>query len=395
MTMGRKVLVGFLLLGALFVFGLGTFYVKNWQFLIGKGYVLRTHFDRAQTLDTGDVVRMAGVIVGSVKSINIDTEVKSAEPVTVELFIRSGVKVRAQDEAVIRIGSLFGGNYVEIKRGDPNAPSLLDGDTIRKTSVSPSISEVVEASTEAISNVNKAFEDINKMTSDIAEGKGALGRLISDKDLSDKLTRVADDATSIMDSLKGAADRVNKGEGLLGKVVMDDKMASDFQSIAENAKGLTANINAISADLKAGKGTMGKLLTDETLYTDAKDVFALFRDGDGLIPRLLKDKDLSNSASQTIDNLRDVTDKINKGESSLGKLLSSTEAYDKLNASLDNLKTFTSDLANGQGTIGKLVKDDKVYTQITQILNDVQGLLETYREQSPVISFAGAVFGAF
>ena len=393
--MGRKVLVGFLLLGALFIFGLGTLYVKNWQILISKGYVLVAHFDRAQQLEEGDVVRLSGVVVGSIKSLSIDTEVKTPQPVTAELYIHNDVKVHAQDEAVIRMGSLFGGNYIEIKRGDPNAPSLQDRDTIRKTSVSPSISEVVESSTETLSNVNKAFEDIRTMTSNISAGNGALGRLINDKELADKVTRIVDDATSAMDTLKGAAERVNKGEGLLGKIIMDDKMAGDFQAIADNAKGLTDNINTISADLKAGKGTIGKLLSDDTLYTDAKDVFALFRDGDGLIPRLLKDKELSDSAKQTIDNIRDVTGKIDKGEGSLGKLLTSSEAYDKLNASLDNLKTFTSDLANGEGTIGKLVKDDKVYTQLTQILGDVQGLLETYREQSPVISFAGAIFGAF
>ncbi len=393
--MGRKVLVGFLLLGALFVFGLGTFYVKNWQFLISKGYVLEAHFERAQQLGEGDIVRLSGVPVGSVKSLSIDTELNTPLPVTAELYIRKEVMIHAQDEAVIRMGSLFGGNYVEIKRGDPSAPVLRNGDTLRKTAVSPSISEVVEASTTALDNVNKAFADIQKVTASISESKGALGRLINDKGLADKLTQIVDDAGSSMDSLKSATARINKGEGLLGKLVMDDKVASDFQAIAENAKGLTANINSISADLKAGKGTIGKLLSDDALYTDAKDVFGLFRNGDGLLPRLLKDKELSDSAKQTIDNIRDVTAKIEKGDSTLGKLLSSSEAYDKLNASLDNLKAFTSDLANGQGTIGKLVKDDKVYTQLTQILSDVQGLLETYREQSPVISFAGAVFGAF
>jgi phospholipid/cholesterol/gamma-HCH transport system substrate-binding protein len=393
--MARKVLVGLLLLGALFVFGLGTLYVKNLQFWLSKGYTLYASFPRAQTLDTGDVVRLAGVTVGTVKSLSVDTEVMGPNPVQAALLIRAGVKVRSDDKAVIRIGSLFGGNYVEIVRGNPSARPLDNDETIYKTEVAPSITEVVESSTATLANINKAFEDIRKVTSDISEGKGALGKLISDQEFADKLSKIADDASSTMGTLKDTADRIQKGEGLLGKLVMDDKLAADFQTITDNAKGLTDNVNAISADLKAGKGTVGKLLTEDDLYNEAKDVFALFRDGEGLIPRLLKDKELSDNAKQTIANLADVTDKINKGESTLGKLLGSTEAYDKLNATLDNFKSFSTDLANGQGTLGKLVKDDKVYTQISQILSDVQGLLETYREQSPVISFAGAIFGAF
>jgi phospholipid/cholesterol/gamma-HCH transport system substrate-binding protein len=394
-AMGRKVLVGFLLLGALIVFALGTFYVKNWQFLLGRGYVLKARFSHAGTLATGDVVRLSGVIVGTVRSLNVDTKVQTSMPVSATLWLRHGIVVRADDEAVIRLSSLFGGDYVDITRGNPNAPPLKDGETIRKTKVAPSITEVVESAGTALNSVNSAFADIRKVTDQISQGKGALGMLVNNKNFADKVNKIADDATSTMDNLKAVTGRLNNGQGLLGKLITDNKLAAEFQSIADNATSLTGNIKDISANLKAGKGTIGKLLTDETLYTDAKSVLNTIRNGNGLIPRLLKDKTLSDNAAQTIANLSDVTGKISKGQGTLGKLLTSNETYDKLNASLDNLKTFTSDLANGKGTIGKLVTSDKVYTQITQILSDVQGLLETYREQSPVISFAGAVFGAF
>jgi hypothetical protein len=60
-----------------------------------------------------------------------------------------------------------------------------------------------------------------------------------------------------------------------------------------------------------------------------------------------------------------------------------------------NLKEVSDRLAGGEGTLVKLMTDDKLYEQLTQIAEDLQGMLDTYREQSPVISFAGAVFGAF
>lgn len=393
--MGHKVLVGILLLGALFVFALSTFYVENWQFVLAKGYRLEARFPRAQTLDEGDVVRLAGVPVGTVRSLRVDTEVETDMPVTTVLLIRRGVMVRRDDEAVIRIGSLFGGNYVDIVRGDPAARPLEDGETIQKTSVAPSVTEVIEASTETLANINRAFEDIRSVTAEIAEGKGALGRLIHDEEFDQKLAQIVNDAADTMVGLKEASDRLGKGQGVLGKLIMDDALAADFQTVADNAKALSGDLKAISADLREGKGTLGKLLTDEQLYNDAKDVFALFRDGEGLFARLLSDQELSDNVSQAVANLREISEKINTGQSTIGKLLASSEAYDKLNASLDDINAFTAALAQGQGTLGRLVTDDKLYIQITQILSDVQGLLETYREQSPVISFAGAIFGAF
>ena len=57
--MGKKVLVGMLLLGALIVFGVATFKVKNWQFYLSKGKPIEARFPVVHTLDKGDLVRMA------------------------------------------------------------------------------------------------------------------------------------------------------------------------------------------------------------------------------------------------------------------------------------------------------------------------------------------------
>ncbi|NIQ99290.1 MAG: hypothetical protein GTN78_03700, partial [Gemmatimonadales bacterium] len=61
----------------------------------------------------------------------------------------------------------------------------------------------------------------------------------------------------------------------------------------------------------------------------------------------------------------------------------------------DDLNEVTAALADGKGTLGKMMMDDKLYDRITSIADDLQAMLDTYREQSPVVSLAGAVFGAF
>jgi phospholipid/cholesterol/gamma-HCH transport system substrate-binding protein len=391
-----------LLLGALFIFGLATFYVENWQFYLGKGYRLTARFSTAHTLDKGDTVRMAGVAVGIVEDLNIETQVATDKPVEAVLWIRRGLRVRADDVATIRISSVFGGNYIAIERGDLMARELRNGDEIPRTAVEASISEVIEQSKKTLADIDKAVGDIGTVGTQLTEGKGTLGKLLMDEALANKLEKAVDQASTAMDGIKTAADRLEKGQGVLGKLLMDDELANKVVNLADDAGKVAANLTDVSEDLAEGKGTIGRLLKDESLYTELKDsvnaiadVAKRAKEGQGLLPRLLDDKQMADDARQVFADLRDIADKMTKGESTAGKLLASDEAYKELMASLDNLKQASSAISSGEGTLGKFIKDDKVYQQLTELLTSVQGIVDTYREQSPVISFAGAVFGAF
>jgi phospholipid/cholesterol/gamma-HCH transport system substrate-binding protein len=394
--------VGALLLLALAVFGLGTFYLQNWQYKLGKGYRLMARFPMAATLDKGDLVRLAGVPVGIVSSLHVATEGADPEPVEVQLWIRRGVKVHDQDEAIIRVGSLFGGNYVAIERSPEPGRELADGDEIPNTSVAPTITQAIEASTRTLDSISSAFENIEGLIEQVSEGEGTLAKLISDEEMFGKLENIVDDAETASAALRTASEKLQDGEGVLGKLFMDDELAAKLDATVADASEIADSLKSISADLRDGRGTIGKLLASEEIYNKVDsslgtfdEVAALVRDGEGLVSRLLSDEQLANDVQATAGNLRQVSDDLRDGEGTIGKLLASDEAYEKLNASLDDLNEVTAGIAAGEGTLGKLLKDETVYAQLTQVLGDVQGLLRTYREQSPVISFAGAVFGAF
>ncbi len=407
--MARKVLVGMLILGALFIFGLATFYVENWQFYLGKGYRLRAKFPIAQTLDKGDLVRLAGVQVGTVEDLDVNTTVDTPYPVEAVLWIRSEVQVRAEDTAVIKMSTLFGGNYVSIRRGDPKAPVLSSGELINNTDVAPSVTEVIEQSTVTMKKVSEAVDEVSAAARQMTEGKGTIGRLLTDEEFFNKLDAAVTDAGEAATGLKKASRRLEEGEGVLGKLLMDDQMAEDLQTLAEDTKVLAANLREVSEDLAAGRGTMGRLMKDETLYENLtestrslKETTEAFAEGEGILPQLVNDAELANELraltddlGRTAANLREISEKMKSGEGTLGKLLASDEAYRKLEKSLQDLNEATTALSEGRGTLGKLMNDDKLYRQISQIADDLQATLETYREQSPVLTFTGALFGAF
>jgi phospholipid/cholesterol/gamma-HCH transport system substrate-binding protein len=80
-------------------------------------------------------------------------------------------------------------------------------------------------------DVQQSVQDLGRVASDLADGKGTLGKLLTQDD--------------------GLYDQVR------------DTMAS-LEATSRNAEELTAN-------LRAGEGTVGKALTDDSLYNEAQD----------------------------------------------------------------------------------------------------------------------------
>jgi len=412
--MARKALVGMFLLGALIVFALATFYIENWQFYLKEGYRLKASFPGAQSLDEGDPVRLAGVSVGRVAELRVDTETESEQPAKAVLWINSNVLVRSEDVAVIKITSIFGGNYVAIEPGDRTAPVLKDGDTIRHTVVAPSIPEVIDNTRQALTQITDTFRSIDEIAANLKDGQGTFGKLLADEEAYQDLKAALQEGRGAFEEVRALARQAREGGGVLAKLLSDQELAESLEQMTADARELIASLQRVSADLEEGKGTLGKLLTDESLYgevsamtEDAGDAFASLKEiadklqtGEGALARLITDDEMGeklagiiSDASDAFAVFKDFAANIEGG--TLGKLVYSDEAYEKLNRTLDDLSEGSRALAEGEGTLGKLVTDDELYGQITALMDGLSQMVNDYREQSPMITFVGALFGAF
>ncbi|SMX47714.1 outer membrane lipid asymmetry maintenance protein MlaD [Maliponia aquimaris] len=108
-----EVAVGGAVLAAAIAFGAYT--VQSTGFALGAtGYELRASFRSIEGVSVGTDVRLAGVKVGTVTGVTLNTETYRADTVVV---VDDGVLV--PDDSVIAIASegLLGGNFVEISPG--------------------------------------------------------------------------------------------------------------------------------------------------------------------------------------------------------------------------------------------------------------------------------------
>jgi phospholipid/cholesterol/gamma-HCH transport system substrate-binding protein len=119
---------------------------------------------------------------------------------------------------------------------------------------------------------------LNRMMKDIDAGKGTLGKLIRDESLYTEARQTLGEARAAMSegraALSGVKDAVasfksvsaglSEGKGTLGKLMTDDALYNDM-------RGTVASLHTIMQKVEKGEGTLGKIVNDDSLYYTTKD----------------------------------------------------------------------------------------------------------------------------
>ncbi len=123
-SVGVFVLVGLICLGYL------TIKLGKMELFSDNAYTLHATFDSITGLRTGGEVQIAGVTIGKVAKINLDTHDNTRAEV--ELRINNGVKLTSDAIAAIKTSGLIGDKYIGISQGG-SQKYLANNDEIEDT----------------------------------------------------------------------------------------------------------------------------------------------------------------------------------------------------------------------------------------------------------------------
>jgi phospholipid/cholesterol/gamma-HCH transport system substrate-binding protein len=335
--------VGIFVLVGLFVLGAGIFYVTA-PGILGPKYGLKTYLPEVASLSNGAPVRLDGVEIGNVDGIKIVPRTKDKAPDknrNIEVDMRVDKKFReyilTDSTASLVTEGLLGNRYVNVTRGIMGLP-IQDSGEIKGTE-EKAMKEVVERSAEVLGNLNALSEDVRQLIQGVKEGKGSLGKMLTDEQAYNHLN-------SILAKGDVMVSNIQAGQGTLGKLVASDEMYTKVD------QGLD-NVNVILADVRAQKGTIGKLMYDPSLYDQAK---------------------------QALTNGNAVIDDVRAGKGTLGKLATDDVLYTKLRETSTNLATATAKLNDNSNTAGKLFSDPKLYDNLTNLTGDMRLLIGDFRQ---------------
>jgi phospholipid/cholesterol/gamma-HCH transport system substrate-binding protein len=291
-------------------------------------YSLKSRFTNVAGLASGSPVRIAGVEVGTVTSVEL-----AGELVDVVFQVNKTNRPLITTNSVARLGSvsLLGQSAVDITPAASGTP-IPDWGYVPQGRTPAAIADITDSASQGIT-------ELTAMIHDIRGGRGTVGKLMTNEDLYVELNKFVASATALTDGLK-------QGRGTMGKLLNDPAAANALEASLKN-------IETVTKQLSAGEGSLGKLLKDDAF---------------------------SKSLTSATSNLDALVAKIGSGEGTAGKLINDPALFNRLNSVTERLDTLVTKLNEGEGTAGQLLKDKQLYENMNGAVGDLRSLIADIRK---------------
>lgn len=252
------------LMGILFLIG-------RKQNLFGASLTVAADFRNVSGLLTGNNVRLAGIDVGTVKTIQILND----STVRVTMNLNRDVQPFVKKNAVASVGTdgLVGNTIINLTGVATPAPPVQAGDVLR-TTAPPGIETMMRTFDVSNRNLVGITQDLRQITGKL-NGSDALWTLLSDERLAADVRGSLRNAASITATLQASAQDVQlltrgvrQGRGPAGYLLTDTAFAGQLRHASRQLAGTSDTLAATLTGLKRqvqGPGPLNTLLTDTAM----------------------------------------------------------------------------------------------------------------------------------
>ena len=304
--------------------------------LFSKEITVYTFLEDSAAITEGSAVRLNGILVGKISKVGLSGENSPKRIIQLDLAIdQDKIPAIPEDsQALIGAENLLGTKYINIKKGKSGTIIKAGGEL--KSLESKEFQDLVNAAYPLLENVQKIVERIDNLVGMVEQGKGSIGKLLTDDALYQRLV-------GTVAEVQGIAANIGSGNGTIGKLLYDEALYEDFRATIKRT-------DAVIADLQAGKGSAGKLLKDPALYDDTratiaelKKTIAGINKGEGTAGKLFKDEELYRNVNRLVARLDSVVERLQSGQGTMGQLMVNPQLYESLNGTMKEMNSFMKD----------------------------------------------------
>lgn len=365
--------VGIFFIIGMVILGVVTFKVEDMSALFQNKKIMYAHFEHASGINPGDPVAIAGVKVGEVKLLELNEK-----GVRMTLSLNHDARIHEDAIATVAWGGLLGNRYIDITLGSAET-ALLPEESDIPTKPSVEITAVLTKLDAAATELQKVLADggvgekagtlldnLIKISDDLAQGKGTIGKLVGSAEMYDKVMGIADDLKDMSTRLRTI---VENNEGRL------DNIFTRLEEAVPEARDAFATIRRLGEQAETGKGILPALLNDEQMYQDLKNSLA--------------------KLGTSLDRIEQVTLDMSEGRGLLGKMATDEKMAQDFAQALASLSAVAQRIESGDSTLARLTRDDDLYLQAKGILDDARESLRGLKEQVPLGTFGSVLLSAF
>ncbi|MEZ4410666.1 MAG: MlaD family protein [Polyangiales bacterium] len=335
--MNKQVKVGIFVVIGLIVGGFLIFLVGSERHMFSRRATLRAAFPDVQGLKEGSPVRMGGVDIGEVSSVDFGDN-----PSDPRVHVRFSIvaahlrRIRLGDSrARIVAKGLLGDKALEVTIGSQGRVAH-DGDSLT-------------AGTEA--DLFQRADRISAQAQGVVDDVARVTRSLADQHAGESTARTL----ANLDRISTWAAQEN---GFLQRFLTDPRAADEINQTlaavrrtADHASSTMANVDALTREARSGRGMVHALLFDPA------------------------GAELVRNASQATGELAGITRDVRTGNGGLHQIIYGTEsaqAVRNLEQTTAQLRDLMTDVRAGRGTIGALLTDPSLYEDLKTLVGNVQ-----------------------
>jgi phospholipid/cholesterol/gamma-HCH transport system substrate-binding protein len=265
----------FVVLGVV-LFTAALFMIGERRLLFENRFPIYTEYAKLGELETGAVVRVAGMDAGEVTEIQIPATPSGKFRIKMELREDLHQLIRQDSVATTQTEGLVGGIFVNVTKGSDRAARVPENGVI--PSHEPfSIADLLQQASDTVSMVTMTVEAlrgdaetaVQQIAATASDAHDMLTEIRPDLiEMTRNASRISADAQSIVAS-------VNEGKGTIGKLVNDDGLYVQVRQIADQAKTVMENVKQVTdetrravADFRSSDGPAQGLMSDMRVTLD-------------------------------------------------------------------------------------------------------------------------------
>jgi phospholipid/cholesterol/gamma-HCH transport system substrate-binding protein len=204
----------------------------------------------------------------------------------------------------------MGQNFVALDFGSGRAPAATDGTTLSSMEQAD-LSVIMQK----LDNVATGVENLTKsLTGDTIEN------LVGP--LTDFIKQNTGPLTVTLANMRAMSTQIAEGKGTVGKLIFDESFyntalttVSNLQSTSDEMKVALGDARKVLSGVNAGEGSIGKMMKDEKLYAEAtasmtqlKEILQKMNSGQGTVGKLINDQEFYKNAKLTLQKVDKATE---------------------------------------------------------------------------------------
>jgi phospholipid/cholesterol/gamma-HCH transport system substrate-binding protein len=318
MKFGLEAKVGIFVVLSLLLIGYMTTKVGDISFGPEKGVTVTAYLANASGLQKDSIVKFKGVEVGKIKDIKLEDS-----RVAVDILLYKGASIPANIRAVVRQEGFLGEKFLELElKGSESASTLESGAVITDTkeyyemdqltsklvAISDDISILVKSLNEVFAS-QAGKENLSKTIENVRYSTESLRAILAENEK--KINRIVQNVEEITASINKItiSNQENVNELIANLTEVSMVLKSQTPGIAEKVSNITGNIDEFVAGSK-----------------------------DDLAETVKNMKTVTAKLEKSVDNINEITDKINKGDGTVSTLINDNETAQDLKDAVKGVK---------------------------------------------------------